>query len=115
MRRISTFSLFYMQIRPHIFTRILAYPSRTDQEVLPGCASPSEPQSSCVTKLATAMVAWEVVEDSHPQTAKALGVVVGSRPQTGQVEIRRLIRLRLGRAQTNHILIVVSCFLSKLI
>jgi len=82
-----------------------------------------------VTKLATAMVAWEVaedsrpqstkaleaVEDSHPQTTKALGVVVGSRPQPAQVDLRGLIRLRLGRAQTNHILIVVSCFLSKLI
>jgi len=68
-------------------------------------------QPNAVTKLATAMVAWEVAADSRPQPAKDLAVVEGSRPQPTCVDLPRLIRLRPDRVRTDQEPVVFSLLL----
>src|SRR5260370_40167544 len=68
-------------------------------------------QPNAVTRLATAMVAWEVAADSRPQPAKDLGVVEGSRPRPTCVDLPRLIRLGPDRVRTDQEPVVFSLLL----
>jgi len=62
-----------------------------------------------------AVAAGMAVEDFRPPRTTGTAAV-GSHPPAASVDSQKIARLRLpGRAQTDHVLIVVSCFFSKLI
>ena len=93
-------------------TRILAHLPGTDQRYYQNARRLMRlSQPNAVTKLATAMVAWEVAADSRPQPAKDLAVVEGSRPQPTCVDLPRLIRLRPDRVRTDQEPVVFSLLL----